>query len=312
MSIYEQGETYAQYEEIRDRDGTLVDPSSCSITITSPCGAILVDLASMVQDDTGMYHYFYAIAADASYGKYETKVTAIDGSGNVTSWIKEFYIFPWNIINEVRINSGIKTKKSISDNDISALIWEAYNEALDEVYEFHHWQGLRCNPDTGAWIDGTNTVFATKHGDLADKDGDGVIRGYGEASCGTDVNGWWKDENGDCHRVNITINDAKCGNITVTQLDGTAIPTSAEWVRINYYTEYETYDERIFRSAVAYLAAYKCTESFKALDKATVADLRSNKQDVYLNKNRMEKAYKRAMRKVKKPNISGGMIPGEC
>lgn len=182
---------------------------------------------------------------------------------------------------------------------------------MDEVYEYRRDEAPDCNPDNGKWFDGTNMVFATKHGPIADRDGDGAIRGYGEVSCGTDIDGWWKDADGDCHRINVTVNDAHCGNITITQTDGTAIPGNNKWVRLNYYTEWETYNERIFRFAVAYLAAYKCIEAFKSLDKATLADLHSNKQDVYLHKNRMKNQYKNAMRKIKKPVIGAGMLPGE-
>lgn len=312
MSIYTRGETYVHRILITDRDGTPAYPSDCTLYIYDSCGSLInTGGTSMATDSSNYFEGKYAIPNNMKYGEYDIQVIATDPSGDVAIFDDILYIFPWNIVHDVRKFSGITSEKSISDHDISALIWEAYNEALDEAYEFIHDETPNCNPDTGAWFDGTNTVFETWHGPIADKDGDGVIAGYGEQSCGTDIEGWWKDEDGDCHRLKITANDAHCGKITITQLDGTAIPSSMKWVRINYYIEWRTYNERLFRFAVAYLAAYKCIESFKALDKATLADLDSNRQDIYINKNRMEKEYKKTIKKIKKPVIGCGMLPGK-
>lgn len=313
MSIYTRGETYVHRILIIDKDGAAAYPSDCTLYIYDSCGSLIntggTSMATSVGDN-----YFegkYTLPSDMKYGEYTINVIATDDSGDVAKFDDFLYIFPWNIIHDVRRYSGIKGRKSIDDHDIAAIIWEAYSEILDEVYEYWHDETPLCNPDTGTGFDGSNTVFATAHGPIADRNGDGVVQGYGEASCGTDIDGWWKDEDGNCHRLKITVNDAHCGNITITQLDGTAIPSSYKWVRLNYYTEWRTYNERIFRFAVAYLAAYKCIEASKSLDKATMGDLHSNKQTIYLSKNRMLNQYKKAIRKVKKPVIGSGMHPGE-
>lgn len=312
MSIYSKGETYVHRLLIVDRDDNPAYPSDCTFYLYDECGNLMnAGGTSMATDST---HYFtcnYDIPSDARYGEYTIKVVATDSLGVVAEFDDVMYIFPWNIIHDVRRYSGITAKKSIDDHDISAIIWEAYCEALNEIYEYHHAEWPNCNPDDGSWFDGANTTFETKYGPIADKDGDGVVQGFGEASCGTDISGWWKDSDGDCHKLKITVNDAHCGNITITQLDGTAIPSDNEWVRLDYYTEYKTYNERIFRFAVAYLAAYKAIEAFKALDKATLADLDSNRMDVELSKNRMMKQYKMAVKKIKNPPIGGAMLPGK-
>lgn len=312
MSIYTKGETYVHRILITDRDGTPAYPSDCTMYIYNSCGSLMnTGGTSMVTDSSHYFEATYAIPNTITYGEYTVQVIATDDSGYVAHFEDVMYIFPWNIIHDVRRYSGIISEKSISDHDISAIIWEAYNEALDDAYEYIHNETPNCNPDDGSWFNGTNTVFETWQSPLADKDGDGIVAGYGEQSCGTDIEGYWKDEDGDCHKLKITVNDAHCGKITITQLDGTAIPNSMKWVHINYYVEWETYNERMFRFAVAYLAAYKCIESFKALDKATLADLDSNTKDIYMNKNRMEKEYKRTIKKIKKPVIGYGMLPGK-
>jgi len=308
-SIYERGEENYYVVKIKNIDGnTDVNPSSVSITIYNPCMGAEVSSASMVTSEVGIYHYAYTIPADATYGKYEIKVTATD---NTTIYRDKFFVLPWNAIYDVRRYSGITSQKSISDHDIAGIIWEAYIEALRKVYLFRHNESPRCNPDTGALFDGVNTTFATKHSQLADINGDGVITGYGEISCGTDVDGHWVDSNGDCHQLKITVLDAKCGKLTITQLDGTPIPNSTCLVKIDYYTKWRTFNDSVFKSAVAFLAAHKCIVRFRELDKATLADLHSNKTVILDERNRMEKAYKTAMKSISKPVIGAGMLPGE-
>lgn len=311
-AVYERGETNYYVVKVKNTDAnTYVDPSSISISVTNSCGTSLVSSASMTKDSTGIYHYEISIPSSAIYGEYEIEVVATSASGVVSKFKDKFFVLPWNVTYDVRKLSGITSKKSVSDHDIALIIWEAYKEALDDVFEFHADQTPKCNPDTGEWIDGSNTTFETPHGRLADHDGDGSVLGYGESSCATDIDGWWRDEDGNEHRCKITVNNTHSGNITITQLDGTAIPSSAEWVHLNYWTEWRTYDERIFKYAVCYLAAHKCIVRFQELDRATILDLGANKK--YYTKRdmkRMWNEYLRAINKIRKPLVGGGMIPG--
>ena len=113
------------------------------------------------------------------------------------------------------------------------------------------------------------------------------------------------------NRTKITVNEAHCGNITITQLDGTAIPSSMKWVRINYWSEWKTYNEKSFQKAVAYLAAHKCIIRFQELDKATLADLYSNREMISAHLFRMEKEYYKALNQIRRPVVGGGMLPGK-
>ena len=309
-SIYERGEENYYVAKIKNIDENLdADPSSVSITIYDPCSNVTVNSGTMVKLTTGNYYYSYSIPNDAIFGQYEIEVTASSPTYSVI-YKDKFFVLPWNIIYDTRRYSGITSQKSVSDHDIATIIWEAYIEALREVYVYWDSESPKCNPDTSAWFDGVNTTFATKNAPLADANGDGVVTGYGETSCGTDVDGYWVDNTGDCHQLKITVLDAKCGKLTITQLDGTPIPNSTCLVKINYYTEWRTFNMDIFKSAVAFLAAHKCIERFAELDKATLADLHSNKIVILHNRKRMEIAYKKAMRKISRPIIGAGMLPG--
>lgn len=308
MATFQREETYIHKITLRE-NSSLSTPSSIKITITNPCGEIVVDAQDMDLVSEGVYSYGYSLPTLATFGMYTVKVKATDTY--VSIFNNEFYVLPWNIVDQTRKLSGITSKKSISDDDIAAIIWEAYLEALRDVYIYHKDENLNCNPNTGAWFDGTNTTFSTKGSKLADSNGDEVVTGYGETSCGTDVDGWWKDTDGNCHQLKITVLDSRCGKLTLTQWDGTPIPSSASLVKINYYTEWRTFSKPIFRSAVAFLAAHKCIDRFTELGRATLADLHSNKTVILHNRNRMEKAYKKAMRKISKPILGAGMPHGE-
>ena len=310
-SIYERGEENYYVAKIKNIDGNAyVDPSSVSITIYDPCSNVTIDSVAMITLTSGHYYYSYTIPNDAIFGKYEIEIKASSPTYS-TVYKDKFFVLPWNIIYDTRRYSGITAQKSVSDHDIAGIIWEAYLEALREVYLYWYAVTPNCNPDTGAWFDGVNTTFSTKNAELADANGDGVVTGYGETSCGTDVDGYWIDSSGDCHQLKITVLDAKCGKLTITQLDGTPIPNSNCLVKISYYTKWRTFNMDIFKSAVAFLAAHKCITRFKELDKATLADLHSNKIVILDDRNRMEKAYKKAMRKISRPVIGAGMLPGE-
>jgi len=309
-AIYERSDENYYIVNIQNYLGNaLVDPSAVKVEITDPCGSSVVTLTDMTKLSTGVYVYNHSIDDDALYGEYVITVTA--SSPTYTSVYKDkFFILPWEASYDVRQLSGITSKKTISEHSLAQIIWESYKEALDEVYEYHANTTPKCNPDTGSWFDGVNTTFATSHSPIADSDGNGFIQGYGEASCATDIDGWWKDCDGDCHRVKITVNEPHCGNITITKLDGTPIPSSMQWVHLNYSTEWYTFDSYMFKQAVCYLSAHKCIVRFHELERATLADVHSNRQEILAHRDRMKVEYIKALNQIRKPVIGAGMKPG--
>lgn len=308
MATYQRGEDYAKYLTIRDFDNNLYDPDSVTLTIESPCGNVLHS-GSVASDSTGKYHTTYTIPTDAPFGEYLTTVDVVDG-GETTILPGRFYVMPWDIIGLVRITSGITSKKSISDDDIAAIVWQAFKEALDDVYTYHHRERPKPNPDTGAMYDGTNTTFELC-ANLADYDGDGTVTGYYDGSCCSDVKVEWRDTDGNCHLAKVTITDTECGQVEITQKGGAAIPNTAQWVRASYHTKWESFNLRLFKKAVLYLAAHECILRFQELDRATLADIMSNKTVILADPNRMKKEYISIIRKIRKPRFGGSMLSGE-
>ena len=307
-SIYEQGET--NYIKIRVKDFTvnnLISPSTVSISIYDPCGIPIISLVSMVSLSIGNYAYAFSIPNNASFGEYEIKVT--ETSPTYTTIFKDkFYILPWNAIYDVRRITGITSKKSISDHDFANVILEAYYEALEDVYESHNDCKLKMNLYSFCeYINGTNVSFETCNSPLADHDGDGFIYGYGQSSCATDIGVIYKDENGDCHQAWVKVIEPLCGKIEVTTDGITPLPSTTQWVHPYYWVEYETYNSALFKKAVCYLAAYKCILRFQELDKATQADLESNRRMLNDHADRIWKEYRNIMRMISRPNIGGCM-----
>ena len=304
--IYERGDGYLLHLTIRDIIArTKSTPSDVTITIKNPCDSTLIDAVSMTNDETGIYYYDYTIPADAVYGKYEVTVST---ATHTMSKTYNIHIFPWDANHDVRDVSGVGQNKSISDSALNKEIWNAYKETLESVFKYHEYEQpdyCRDVGDTSGSIDGTNKIFFTKYTNLADHNGDGAISGYGEQSCGTDVNGVWKDEDGFLNQCNITVSNAEGGKLLITRLDGTAIPSNSLGIYLKYHTATARFSEDLFRDAVNFLAAHKVLLRFGELERATAADLNSAQNIKYVDPKRMYKEYKRIIRMIRKPMISG-------
>lgn len=309
MAIYERGETFEHTVELRNNSTRqLEDADIVVISIFDPCDATLLDEAAMSSSATGVYEYNYDISDTATYGEYRVVVRAIK-SGDVSKFTEHFIIMPWDAAQKVRNLSGIGQDKSISDDDLSLLILDAYKEASHTCYMAHDREKPRsCWSSCSGYnycINGSNTTFYLAGQGIADWDGDGVVKGYGEQSCGTDVDGYYKDCDGWCHQVLITVQNVNCGRVTVTKRDGTAIESTAKGIYFDYYTKSDSFNERLFRDAVMYLAAHKCILRFGELERASSADLTAAQNIKYVDPQRMWNNYRKIMALIEVPRFGG-------
>lgn len=302
MSIYERSETFVHRISIRDRNGLKVNPSTVSETIYDPCGTILVNSLSMSSDATGEYYYNYNIPANAYYGKYRTKVIAKTSGANTAIYEDKFYIMPWKIERDIRQITGISEKKSITDDDLSDIAWNTYKYALRDVFCHHHKDSPCGNPATGATFDGSNTSFQTPSYPIADINGDGVVTGT--TTCGYDMTGWWINSNGHRSECSIMVTQSDNGEITIWKDDGvTPIPADNNGVYIDYWVEYDSFDDDIFKRAVSYLASHEVINRFNELDRTTIADLNSNRPIIISNPIRFMNEYRRYISMIRKPRM---------
>lgn len=310
--IYERGDNYLNHITIRDiLTTTPSDPSSVLITITDPCGTELISDQAMSTDAAGVYYYDYPIAADAVYGKYNVEISTATFTMSKTY---SYYVFPWNVNKEVRELAGIGEQKSISDRAINGLIWNAYNEVKNEVFEHHYDESVRCNccnencrcsNEVCSTFDGTNKTFWTQQGYLADYNDDGLVEGYGEHSCCTDVFMTWKDCDGDCHTGYVSVVDDTCGKLSLTSDGATAIPSAYAWVKLEYWTRTRGWTRDLMHEAISYLAAHKVLLRLGELERATSADNVAAQNIKYVNPARMYKEYRRILRKIRLPPAGG-------
>jgi hypothetical protein len=296
---------YFIYLLIRDAlTNTSVDPTTVKISITHG-GNVILAPTDMTQDDTGKYKYDYAIAADAHYGKYKVKIETTN-----YAMVKHFtyYVLPWTANEDVRELSGISEDKSIADDTLNNLIWNAYQEALNSCFRHYSMQRPDYCRNTGTCcgcINGTNKIFYTKHRLLADYTGDEQVLGYGEDSCCTDVDGIWKDSSTIEHQCKITVDDADAGKLTITQTDGTAIPSSAKGIYLDYYVHSPAWYKEGMYDAVNYLAAHRVLLRFGELERATAADLNAAQNIKYVSPERMYIQYKKIMAQIRVPILGG-------
>ena len=306
MAIYEQGETYTHWVKIRDRDNTLVDPSTVQITITDPCDFTLVSSQNMTKSSTGVYYYNYdTISSSATYGKYKVKVVSTSAGGEIGIYNTEFYVMPWKLEKDVRQITGVSDTKDITDDDLSDICWKAYLEAHRDIYEHRYRETPQGDPDTGNGFNGTNTSFQTQYYPIADITGDGTVRGN-NTSCATDVDVWWFNSAGSRQTGVVTISNRLSGEIAIYQNDGsTAIPSNNEGVYLEYWNEYNSFDKEIFRNAVAHLGADYLMRRLKEIDRVTLGDLATNSPIVVQDSGRFYRKYKQIINRVRKPKAGG-------
>ena len=305
MAIFERGETYAHWTTIRDRNDQKVNPTSVKITISDPCGRVLVNAQNMVNSSTGVYYYNYdTLSSTATYGKYTTNVTAISGLANVGTYISHFYVMPWKVEQSVRQKMGITDEKDIDDDALTEICWMSYKRVLREIYLHARNEVPMGDPDTGVCFDGVNTSFQTRKYPIADVNGDGEISGT--ASCATDMFCWWIDSAGSRQEGYVTVNKPLNGEIQLFQSDGaTPIPSTNEGVYVDYWYSYDNYDEFLFREAVSYLASHYVNLRLTERNKVTLADINRNTPIIMMHPDMFLKEYRNLLKKVSKPKVGG-------
>lgn len=269
MVVYSRGETCIHRVTIRDENNNLFDPDTVTITIYDPSGNTVVDNQTMTKQSTGVYQYGYNIPSNAKYGEYRIVVKMTITGTSTTIQEDEFFILPIRL-EEVKQVSGIRDENSISDKDFSQLLWHAYQIALKEAFIKHYDEEPKGNPDTGVWLDGSNKTFQVRHPPIADANGDGTVDG-------DDITAIWVDEDYNVHSLTASVVNAREGIITLEQTDGSAIPSTAKKVRVDYYQEPPRWDSNIFEKAVTFLASHLAQMRLKEPSRITIADLESNR-----------------------------------
>ena len=260
---YLKGDTLLVKIKITDSESFVVsDPSEVSITIIDPCGNELVD-AAMDSEATGYYFYEYSFASDACCGIYDVNIETIN-KNQIAKF--SYIVFPFDICSRVREVLSAYQQNDISDYKLAIIAWHSYRTVLNDVFELVYNENLYCNKIA-------NDLYKVNNKPLADINGDGVVTGTDVDSCQPDVSFYYINDDDEATELEVKVVDARNGVVEIKD-----IPSTADCLYITYYYESEYYDEEIMKEAVAYLTAYKVAMTYKSLDKATLADIQTNRQ----------------------------------
>lgn len=283
LNVYVRGEDYVHRVRFRI-DDTTSDVSGATMNVHEPCDDT-DNLTTMTRIALGTYEGVYSIPTDANYGEYGVTVTAV-AEGRTSIFTDAFYVLPWAITEHVRKISGVKESKDITDDDLATIVWYALLEVREDVFKMHHAERLQSTDDY--CFDGTNTTFYVNRNIMTDLlfCHEEAVTGYAIGLCGERL------------ELDITVEDATLGEVSITCLDGSPLTSYTCQVYVSYMTYSDSYDDQLIKKAVTYLAAHELILRFHELDKATLADLHSNSPMVIANPDRMLKHYKSIVRKI--------------
>lgn len=302
MSVFQRGETYIHRIDVRNRNSVLTTPASIKENIYDQCGHQLIKSQSMTSDAIGKFYYTYNITSNATYGRYYSRATAKDTGGYISIFTDEYYVLPWDGVQDVRQTMGLVESKSMDDDTIANSLWNSYQYALRDVFIYHD-ERPGCNPDTGQGFDGSNTTFKAPHYPIADITGDGIISN----SCPSDITSIWVDSDGASHYASVVVNNADFGEISIYQIGGvTAIPSDNRGVRLIYWSEPERYNEYLYQQAAVRLCCYELSKRMGSLNEITLAMITSNNPLIVLDPDMWMKEYKRYL-KTNRELVIGGV-----
>lgn len=304
--IYTINDTIRLSIKVYDANGNLVSPNNgVKVYFYDSCGNLI---KSLWCNETSIGNYEIVtnltISDNFGIGKYLIRFMAWQSGGKYAHKEDYIVILPEdsNLLSQVRLLSGIDSKKQIDDDELALIIWNAWCRTSKEVFSEIEEVPL-SNPTTGSFIDGSNKLFQVSNYPLADISGDWIVKGYGESSCATDIDGYYIDEDGKYHKTKITVISPEIGTIKITQLDDSALPVTTKELKVHYWYQWKTFDIKLFYEAVSYLAAHKCLIRLQTLNSTTMADINSNEKRILMSPNRMLKEYKRIIRLIRKPQI---------
>lgn len=185
----------------------------------------------------------------------------------------------------------------VSTTALEADITTATRYTLRRVYKHVTNEVPKPNPDTGAGVDGSNTLFMVKQPPIADISGSGT-------PTDDDVSGFWIDSTYNEHAATVALKSARIGTIEITQDGDVALPADANGVYVSYHQSREDVDMHLVAKAAAYYAAHLAYTRLVESDSTNVADLGSNEDKQEADPKRFLREHERLVRKVQTPKAA--------
>jgi len=179
---------------------------------------------------------------------------------------------------------GIEPEEILDDRQIEEHIRMAQEQIKDTLFTYHYDETIGNNPDTGNSWNGTNTKYQTFGYPVMDSNYDFTVDS-------NDITAKWLDTNYTEQIASISVSSATYGIVTIYQSDGsTAIPSSAETVKVDYYSCHRNISKQQLENLTTWLACDFVMHSLKAGTSVSAADIMANKKiimqdpDQYMNK----------------------------
>lgn len=279
MAIFQRGETYQHTRKFR-QDGIPVDIDTATMKIVYPCETSVATEFTMDRLDVGVYQGNWSIPTDAPFGEYSIEITATSET-TISKFQSNLILLPWNLITSLRQVSGLKEENDIDNDDLAMIIWNTYLEIRNDIFLLHN--NERVIPTSSHLIDGTNKTFYVHENIMTDY-----------TVCDEEIiEGFYVDCNGCRQSITCTVIDSLSGEVELTQEDGSPLSSNICKVYVTYKTQSKSFTEQLFKKAITYYATHEVILRLHELDKATAADLHSNKETILANPNRMLNHYKR-------------------
>lgn len=195
---------------------------------------------------------------------------------------------------KVRDVMGADENLAIDDEQIITLIGLAEKEVRKDLFVFKYNKTPGGNPSTLALWDGSNTSF-----DL----GEAIMDYDFDQSITDDVTGYWMDSDNAPQTASITVTNARYGRITITQTGGSAIPSSALNVYVDYYTCDEDVPFSVMEELGTLFTAHLVRNRFTEPKKLSIINLPGNQNVILESPDPFIKDYNYLLRRYQTATI---------
>jgi hypothetical protein len=201
-----------------------------------------------------------------------------------------------DLVEEVRSVCGITDDVDITDADLEFIINISLRHVINELFLRHWEEELIARTGGIPVIDGTNKKFFVQYPPIGDYNNDGAVSG-------SDVTVRYLDANEDWQDATVVVTDARSGELEITT-DGTiALPNTTLEVKIDYWSYFREYNERVVKDAVLYLSAHYTQLRITEPDKISLRDLESSNTIIRIMPTRFWLIYKDLLRQEARPKM---------
>lgn len=188
-------------------------------------------------------------------------------------------------VGKIRDVMGLGEDTGVSNPVILEIIKIAQEKLKDDLFEHHYDETPNGHWNTGATWNGVNVGFTVSY-PLMDINWD-------ESVSGSDIVGYWFNSTNVPSTCSVTVSNARYGQINIYQSDGsTAIPSTAEDIKLEYYTTNRNINSQQLEDACTYLACHLIDICIKEPDNVTVADIEGNSKEILSRIDKRTSIYK--------------------